>query len=163
MAALGKILLGLLGATVLVIVLAYSEGTVVVRVSAHHPSGSNVNLFLPAAPLPWILKLVPNTHFPQLPQEACALLPALVEAVQQLETTSDFVLAEVERIEERVHIEKRGRKLIVEVESPEESVYVEIPLRTIAQVMGEVERAQDLHGENRSGNCLWSSRLHPCP
>ncbi len=162
MAALGKILLGLLGATVLAIVLAYSEGAVVVRVTGHHPSGENVNLFLPAAPMPWTLKLIPNTHFPQLPLEARPVLPALVEAVQHMETTSDFVLAEVERIDERVHIEKRGRKLIVEVESPEESIYVEIPLRTIAQVMSEVERAQGLLGEHRSRNCFWSSSL-ACP
>ncbi|MCL6567094.1 MAG: hypothetical protein K6U09_11815 [Acidobacteriia bacterium] len=163
MAVLGKILLGLLGAVVLAVVLAYSEGAVVVRVTAHQPAGENVNLFLPAAPLPLTLKLIPNTHFPQLPPEARAVLPALVEAAQHLETTPDFVLAEVERIGERVHIEKRGRKLIVEVESPDESVYVEIPLRTIAQVMSEVERAQSLLGEHRSHNCLWADSLLPCP
>jgi len=86
-----------------------------------------------------------------------------VGAAWHPEATPGFVLADVERIGGRGHGARRGGKVIVEVESPDESVYVEIPLRTMAQVMGEVERAQSLLGEHRSHNCLWADSLLPCP
>ncbi|MCL6480232.1 MAG: hypothetical protein K6U02_00760 [Firmicutes bacterium] len=159
MALVGKLLLGLLGTVVMVGVLAYSEGAVIVRVRTHHPAGEDRNLFLPAAPLPLAMKWIPKASVPQLPPEARQLLPAAIEAVQQLETTPDFVLAEVEQIQKRVHIEKRGQKLIVEVDSPEKSVSIEFPLRTITRALREVERAQDqLEVEYRS-HCLPSGRL----
>ncbi len=162
MALLGKLLLGLLGAIVWVGVLAYSEGVVIVQVTPHHPAGEDVNLFLPAAPLPLAMKWIPKTNVPQLPTEARVLLLAMIEAVRHLETTTDFVLVEVERPQERVHIEKRGRRLIVEVESPAESVYVEIPLRTIIQVMREIEQAQGQPAVLYSNGCLQAGRLLTC-
>jgi hypothetical protein len=163
MALLGKLLLGLLGAVVLIGALAYSEGAVIVQVTTHHPAGEDVNLFLPAAPLPLAMKWIPKANVPRLPTEARGVLPAAIEAVRHLETAPDFVLAEVERTQERVHIEKRGRKLIVEVESPAESVYVEIPLRTFARVLHEVERAQGQLGVPFSNGCLRAGSLLTCP
>lgn len=138
----GKILLGSLGTVALAGMLAYSEGAVIVSVSEHGPDGDHLNLFLPAAPMPLAMKCIPENHYPQLPPEARAALPGVVAAAYHLKRVPDFVLAEIEDAPEQVRIEKRGRKLIVEVQSPDESVYVEIPLRTIARAVRELEAAQ---------------------
>ncbi len=142
MMLLGKIMLGSLGTAALAGALAYREGAVIVNVTEHRPEGERVNLFLPAAPMSLAMKFVPDDRLPQLPPQIRSALPASVAAARHLEAVPDFVLVEVEEAFESVRIEKRGRKLVVDVDSPEESVYVEIPLRTIARVVGEVELAQ---------------------
>lgn len=62
-------------------------------------------------------------------------------AAQELAKCPDTVLVEVKDGREHVRVEKRGGRLLVDVDSPREEVHISLPLRTVVSVIREIESA----------------------
>jgi hypothetical protein len=143
MMLLGKIALGAAGAVLVAGTMVFSQGAITVQVNERGDDGRQVNLFLPAAAVPLAMRMVPAHHFGQIPPEAQQALPAVCAAARLLARQPDFVLVEVESPREHVRIEKKGSRLVVHVTERDEEVYVAVPLRTIASVLQQLERAAE--------------------
>lgn len=142
MILLAKIAATVSGTAVLAAALTFSGGAVTVEVENRKDPKESVWLFLPAAPAVLALKFVPDEHLRHLPPQALRALPAGEIAAWELERIPDTVLVEVEDNGEHVRIEKRGSNLVVDVDSPEESVHVSVPLSTIARCLRTLRNAQ---------------------
>jgi len=125
---------GLIGGAVL-----FHQGAVTVNVKEKRDGGHRVFVVAPATLATWGVKFIPDQHFPRLPEEARAALPAATAALEELERLPDFVLVEVEgRHGEQVRIEKVGSKLRIDVDSPREEVRVSAPIRAARATMQEL-------------------------
>jgi hypothetical protein len=61
--------------------------------------------------------------------------------MQQLAKVPDTVLVEVRDRDEHVRIEKRGGRILVDVDSPREEVHVGVPIQTVVSAIKELETA----------------------
>jgi hypothetical protein len=133
-------LLVLVGTTVAVGAVAFSAGTVRVKVVEKKPGGDRVNLLIPAALIPLCLKFMPDRERERAAQQLRPWLPAIQAASQELAPAGDGRLVEVESRHERVRVVKSGGSLVIEVDSEEETVHVSFPLKLLAWVAAEFER-----------------------
>lgn len=124
---------------------AFGPGMVKVSVEERRPGGERVNLVVPAALLPLGLKCVPDEHLRTASAELRPWLPAIEAATRELARVPDGPLVEVESLGERVSIVKRGGRLVIDVESDEESVHVSVPLKILAAVARELAAADSTH------------------
>jgi hypothetical protein len=72
-------------------------------------------------------------------EELQRVLPALVLALDGLETAGDFTLVEVEGPGEHVRIDKKGRSLEIRVDDAENEINLSLPIRSFARLFREVE------------------------
>ena len=133
-----KVLLGaaytsLIGGAVL-----FHQGAITVNVKEKHKDGHHIYIIAPATLATWGVKLIPDKHFPRLPEEARQVLPAATAAMMELERQPDFVLVEVENAREHVRIEKVGDKLRIDVDSPREEVHISVPIRAARATIEEL-------------------------
>lgn len=141
----------LAGAAVAAAALAFSAGTVDVKVAEKKPGGARIHLLVPAAVVPVGLRFLPESERRKLAGELGPYLPAVRAASLELARTEDFSLVEVQSREERVSIRIEGGSLRMDVESPEESVHLSVPLELVARLAAELqplapERAALLEG-----------------
>ena len=66
-------------------------------------------------------------------------MPVARLALQELAKCPDTVLVEVKDRDEHVRIEKRGGRLLVDVDSHSEEVHVGVPIQTVVSVLKELE------------------------
>jgi hypothetical protein len=66
-------------------------------------------------------------------------LPVARTVAQNLEQAPDTVLVEVMSPRERVSVVKRGSALVIDVDSPEESVRVSVPLPLVVAVAEKLQ------------------------
>jgi hypothetical protein len=135
----GTAVLVLLGTAVLAGAVAFSAGTVRVRVLEKKPGGENVNLVLPALAVPVGLKLMPDEARRDAAAQVGPWAPALEALSQELARTPDFVLVEVNNPREHVLIRKQGRSLLIDVDNQDETVHVSFPIRLMASVASEFD------------------------
>ena len=133
----GTAALVLLGAAVV----AFSAGTVRVRVLEKKPGGDNVNLLLPALVVPMGLKLMPDEARRQAAARVGPWAPALEALSKELARTPDFVLVEVKNPQEHVLIRKQGRSLLIDVDTEDETVHISFPIKLMASVASEFDVA----------------------
>lgn len=138
---LSKLTTGALGTLTLAGALVFHQGIVDVKVHQKRPGGDNVRIMVPGAILSLAVMAVPGEVIRRHAAHARQALPAARIAAQELEKCPDTVLVEVQERDEHVRIEKRGGDLIVDVNSPRETVHVSIPLRTLRFILREVEAA----------------------
>jgi len=136
---LGVSLLALLGAAVVAAAVAYSAGTIHVRVREKKPGGDNLNLVLPALAVPLGMKFMPAQARQQAAAEIGPWVPAIKAAGEELSRTPDFVLVEVDTAQEYVFIRKEGRALVIDVENEEETLHLSFPLQLVASVAAELD------------------------
>ena len=135
----GKVMLGVLGTTVLAGVFVAQQGLVRVRVVEHKEGGDRVNLYVPAALIPVALKLAPEEKIREAIERAKEWLPAVRIASKELARLPDTELVEVRDHREHVRIRTRDGYLEIDVESDREDVQLSVPLKMIEKV------AQELH------------------
>ena len=138
---IAKLTSGALGTVTLAGALLFHQGVVDVNVHEKHAGGDHVRVFVPAALLPLAAMAVPDEVIRRHAEHARQVLPAALIAAQELEKCPDTVLVEVQDRDEHVRVEKSGSNLIVDVNSPRETVHVSIPLRTIRSILQEVQAA----------------------
>ena len=135
----GKVMLGVVGTTVLAGVYVAQQGVVRVRVVEKRKGGDHVNLFVPAAAVPVALKLAPEESLREATERVKEWLPALRIASQELARLPDTELVEVRDTREHVRIRTVDGKLEINVESDREDVHVSVPLKMLERVAQELE------------------------
>ena len=139
LAVAGRGLATMTGAVVLTGAVAFSEGTVNIRVHEKRTNGSNVCLFVPALAISLGSQVLPARVFNKIPPHAREMMPALRIASQELERCPDGALVEVRTPRETVTVVKRGGNLVIDVDTPRETVHVAFPLRMATTVIREIE------------------------
>jgi hypothetical protein len=136
---LAKVMLPLLGTLALAGAYVVHEGAVRVAVDEQKPNGQHIHLWVPAAVIPLGIKFVPEEKLREVSAQARPWLPAIQAASEELDRLPDSDLVEVRDAREHVRITKRGRVLVIDVESPGETVHVSLPLKTVNRLARQLE------------------------
>lgn len=122
----------------------WQGGLVSVRVKEHGPHGSDISLTLPGAPLQAFISFVPDECFDR-GTEMRRVAPILKELSGQLRRLPDCVLIDVEDrgADENVRIAKRGGNLVIDVQSPKETVHISMPIRLLGTILNQVGSSAD--------------------
>ncbi len=116
----------------------YRAGLVRVSVEEKRPGGDNVKFIVPGILLTTGLKLVPEQHLREGLRDVRPWLPVAAAMARELERYPDASFIEVSSAQEQVRISTRSGVLLVDVNSPEETVHVSIPLATLADLTAEL-------------------------
>lgn len=135
---LAKLALGVGGTVVLAGAYTFHEGVIRISVDKHGANGEHVHLFVPAALVPVAVRLAPRHALEDAAREAGPWLPTIRRLAEELRKLPDAELVEVRDAEQYVRIRTQGGKLLVDVESPDETVHVACPLETIEHISNEV-------------------------
>lgn len=140
---LGKLMAGMAGTTLLAGALVFHEGVITVNVREKRPGGDHVHFFVPATIVPLGMSLAPRDKLAHATHHAREFLPAMRIGAQELAKCPDTVLVEVidQRGQEHVRIEKRGGRILIDVDSPREEVHLAVPLQTVVGAIKDLEAA----------------------
>ena len=131
---LAKVAAGLLGTVALAGAYVVQEGAVRIAVDQRPAGEKHIRLLLPAALVPLGLKFVPDEKLREAVAQARPWLPAVRAASQELGRLPDADLLEVQDTRDHVRLSKRGRLLVLDVESTCETVHISFPVKTLEQV-----------------------------
>lgn len=118
----------------------YQAGALEVCVEEKHSGGNRIHLWVPGVVAAVGVKFVPDEHL-RVPPEAREWLPAARVASAELARVPDATLVEVESPRERVRIVKQDGALVIDVDNPEETVHVSVPLLLVASLTEDLEAA----------------------
>lgn len=141
MILLGKIVLGMAGVTLAGAGLLCSEGFVQVKVEQKEPQGHHINIIAPAALAPIAAHFIPGRNLQDASQQIRPWLPVIDTAVGALREQADFVLVEVQEPNQYVKVSKSGGAIVVDVDDPQETVHVSVPLRAVGNTVDEIADA----------------------
>ena len=130
---LAKLGIGVLGTALVGGAALSSEGFIYVNVQEKHPGGTHVHVFVPAA-------LVHN--FADSAHDMREALPIIDAAIPALNECPDGVLVEVKDPGEHVLVTKRGGSIIVDVNDPDETVHVSVPLIAAQSAIHQIAEAR---------------------
>ena len=136
-----KFMGGALGTITLGGALLFHQGVVHVEVHEKRDKGANFHIILPATVISAAAMAVPDEKIARHAAQLEKVLPAARIAARELENCPDTVLVEVTSNREYVRVEKVGRSIKIDVESPREEVHVSVPLATIDSVLRSVQSA----------------------
>lgn len=113
------------------------SGNVEVHVVEKGGAGETVDVCVPAALLPAVVRLTPVCAFASchLDRDARRGLRAASAMLDAMEDAPDGVYVDVRTRDEVVFVEKRNRVLRVEVDTPDEVVRVSAPLKAVRLVV----------------------------
>jgi len=134
-----KAIAGMAGTTLLAGALVFHEGVITVNVREKRADGDHVRFFVPATVVSYGMGLAPEEQIRRATRHAHEYLPVARIALQELAKCPDSVLVEVKDRDEHVLIEKRGGRLLVNVDSRSEEVHVGVPIQTVVSVIKELE------------------------
>ncbi len=138
---LTKIAIAFLALTVSLIgatgVAVQQSGILLVQVE-DKTEGLKIRLPVPVFLIRVALAFVPDEELEEARRELERVRPVLQEMLKSLEEIPDARLVEVENRRETVLVSKQGHNLIVEVETPSESVYVRIPVRGVRSLVSAI-------------------------
>ena len=145
MLMVAKIGLGISGTLALATGYTFHEGTVRVSVDEHHLNGDHVHLVVPAALIPVAMRLAPSHALKDAARQAGPWLPTIQSIAKELRNFPDTEFVEVRDADEHVVIRTQNGKLLVDVESEDETVHIACPLATIEHISQEIadSRASD--------------------
>jgi hypothetical protein len=141
---LAKLGIGVLGTALIGGAALSSEGFIYVNVQEKHPGGTHVNVFVPAALVPAALHFVPRHHFADSSHDMREALPIIDAAIPALKDTPDGVLVEVRDPGEHVVVTKRGGSIVVDVNDPDETVHVAVPLIAAQSAIHQIAEASPM-------------------
>lgn len=127
----GTFLIGSLAAAAAI----YHEGSISVFVQEKGEGGQRVHVVVPAALVRAALIFVPDSAFDEARGNIRSWGPALKGMSASLADCPDGTFVHVQDGKERVIVAKRGNALVVDVDSPEESVKVSLPLGTMTALI----------------------------
>lgn len=141
---LAKLGIGVLGTALVGSAALSTEGFIYVNVQEKHPGGSHVNVFVPAAIVPAALHFVPRHNFADSSHDMREALPIIDAAIPALSDAPDGVLVEVREPDEHVLVVKHGGSIVVDVNDPEETVHVSVPLRAAQSAIHQIADASPM-------------------
>jgi len=120
----------------------YRAGTISVDILEKHPGGTELGARIPAALVPVAIHLAPchllREARQEIDREAPWALAAARAAWKELSRCPDGILVDVQDETDIVTIEKRGAKLLVSVDTPDETVHLELPFHTVSSVLSAI-------------------------
>jgi hypothetical protein len=137
----------LLGAALAGGALIYDMGGVWVSVKAKKPGGDNIRLVVPAAAGPVALWLAPKKNIRGAAKDVRPWAPAIKAAAEELRNCPDGPLIEVIDSNQKVHIAKQGGALVIDVDDPNETVHVSVPLKMVGVMAAQLESTPDAEAE----------------
>ncbi|HKV29264.1 MAG TPA: hypothetical protein VJN90_13415 [Candidatus Acidoferrales bacterium] len=141
MLLLGKLGLGFLGTALVTGAIVSSEGFIHVKVHEKQTNGTHISLVVPAMIVPVTLKFVPNRYLAQGGTELRRYLPVIDAAISGLADCSDGPLVDVTDPDEHVSVVKSGGSIVVDVDDPNETVHVSVPLHATRSAIDEIAYA----------------------
>jgi hypothetical protein len=142
MLLLSKIALGIGCSALVATAYVFHDGVMRISVDEYRPNGSHVHLYLPAAVLPIAAHLAPRQRVAEALHEAHDVLPAVNIAFRELGKYPDADFVEVKDADEHVQIRTRGGKLLIDIESPRETVHLACPIPALVDLFDELESAR---------------------
>jgi hypothetical protein len=123
-------------------VVAFQNGIAIVDVTNHR---SGKRIFLPA---PMVLanigvSLIPDHALRDVQRELGPHRQLAEVAIDELRSCPDGPFVEVDGKEQHVLVEKRGDNIVVSVESPNEDVFIKVPLRGAKKLIAQLTAARD--------------------
>jgi len=128
---LGKVALGFGGTVLLAGAYTFHEGVIRVSVDEDRQNGDHVHVVVPAVIVPVGMRFVPERDLDRAVREAGPYMPVLEALSKELSRLPDFELVSVDSPEEHVRIRTEGRRLVIDVREPGETVHVSYPLATL--------------------------------
>ena len=141
MILLAKLGVGVLGTAMVGAAALSSEGFIHVNVNEKAADAHHINLIVPAALVPVGLKFVPREHLAEAAQNLRANMAIIDAALPALEQCPDGVLVEVTDPGEHVLIAKSGGSIVIDVNDPDETVHLSVPLRAAESAIHEIAAA----------------------
>ena len=138
MLMLAKIGLGISGTLAVATGYTLHEGMVRVSVDEHRANGDHVHVLVPAALIPVAMKLAPRHAMANAARQAGPWMPTVQSIARELRKFPDAEFVEVRDADEHVIIHTQNGNLLVDVESPDETVHVACPLATIEHISEEI-------------------------
>jgi hypothetical protein len=126
-------LLVMAGMALFLALVAYSEGAVMVYVH-QKPHGARIFVPVPALLVTQGLRFVPQRDLDAACRDLHQWLPAIKAASHELRREPDGVLVEVRDRAEHVLISKRGDDLVIDVDDPDETVHLSLPLEAFSSL-----------------------------
>lgn len=112
-----------------------SHGVVSIDVVEKSPGGARVKIVVPGALVNFCLSFlpvaIPEDERQRMHDELARYEPLLAAVVDELEQAPDMVFVEVEDGNEHVTIAKRDGHVVIDVETDEEDVRVEVPVASV--------------------------------
>jgi hypothetical protein len=139
MILLAKVALGLGSTLVLAGAYTMREGVIRVDVDEYRSGGSHVHLWVPAAAVPMAMRFVPGKHIRHASEQAREALPVLHALVKELKKYPDANFVEILDHDQHVRVRTYEGKLQIDVDAPDEKVYVLCPLSAIEDVTSQLE------------------------
>lgn len=108
-----------------------SEGFVNVNVEQKQADGHHIHVIAPAALGPIAARCIPARNLQDASQQIRPWLPLIDTTFDALRQTDDIVLVDVTEPGQHVKVRKVGGSVIVDVDDPNETVHVSVPLRAV--------------------------------
>jgi hypothetical protein len=118
-----------------------SDGTIDIRVHSRPENGDEVSIRCPAVLARVALAWIPASAL-EIDADAIEILPVAAEAIERLELCPDAKFVEAVSGDERVVISKEGARLVVDVETKEESVRVAVPFTAAKAALRAISRRE---------------------
>ena len=141
MLLLGKIGLGFLGTALVAGAVVSSEGFIHVKVHEKQTNGTHISLVVPAMIVPVTLKFVPNHYLAEGSVNLRRYLPVIDAAISGLADCPDGPLVEVTDGDQHASVVKSAGSIVVDVDDPDETVHVSVPLHATQSAIDEIAAA----------------------
>lgn len=116
----------------------YEAGSIAVHVHEKHGNRTSIHLWIPAVFVHAGLMVVPDVQWQKARHDDCRELrkwwPIVESSLAGLSRCPDGEYVLVESDEENVRVAKIGGAVIVDVETPDESVHLSVPLGVVKSV-----------------------------
>jgi hypothetical protein len=139
---LAKLGLGVVGTIAVAGAYTFRDGVMRVDVDEARQNGSHVHLWLPAAAIPEVMRLVPERELHRASHEAREWMPLASMVAHELGRLPDSTLVEVQDAKEHVVISTRNGALKIDVTDADEDVHIVCPLATIEDITQQIAAAR---------------------
>ncbi len=141
MILLAKLGVGVLGTALVGAAALSSEGFIHVKVDEKAADGRHISLIVPAALVPVTLRFVPRQHLVEAAQNLRANMAIIDAALPALEQCPDGVFVEVTDPGAHVLVAKSGSSIVIDVNDPDETVHLSVPLRAAESAIHQIAAA----------------------
>jgi hypothetical protein len=138
---LAKLGLGVVGTIAVAGVYTFRDGVMRVDVDEARANGSHVHLWLPAAAIPEVMRLIPERELHRASHEAREWMPLASTVAHELGRLPDSTLVEVQDAKEHVMISTHNGALKIDVTDADEDVHIVCPLATIEDITQQIGEA----------------------
>jgi len=118
-----------------------SAGTVYVSVREKGPDGFSISLPVPVNLASSALSFIPEDELEEIRAEIGPWMPVVDAVLAELARCADGTLVEVESDSETVSIVKRGGKLVIDVDTRDETVHLSVPIRGVEKLVRQLGSA----------------------